>query len=377
MKLEVDTKNITRRDFVRAVSNAAALAALPASKAIAVGVQTTTKAPGRVDPITLVNPELRPPLQAFLNLSLPKMEGELTPALLATLRKMDFGQKLRLQQPSVTERWVPGRGGAPDVRVFVINSKPGERRPAILHTHGGGYFLGAAASDVPDLQVLAKTLDCLIVTVDYRLAPETRFPGSLEDNYAALKWLYANAQELGADRSKFALAGESAGGGHAAMLAIAARDRGEVPVMFQSLVYPMLDDRTGSTRQPPAHIGTYLWTREYNRAGWSALLGKSPGGPDAPAGAVPSRADNLAGLAPAWIGVGSLDLFVDEDVEYARRLINAGVSTELLVTPGAYHGFDLLAPDASVSKQFKLARYNSLAQAFGVKQIESSPAPNR
>jgi acetyl esterase/lipase len=325
----------------------------------------------------LVNPELRPGIEALLKMPFPKFDGEVTPAQLATLRKMDFGQKPRLQQPSVSERMVPGRRGAPDVRIFVINAKAEERRPAILHTHGGGYVLGSAASDVPDLQVLAQALDCVIVTVDYRLAPETRFPGSLEDNYAALKWLHEKAGELGADRTRIAVAGESAGGGHAAMLAIAARDRGEVPVIYQSLVYPMLDDRTGSTRQPPSHIGTFLWTREFNRAGWSALLGKSPGGPDAPAGAVPSRVDNLAGLPPAWIGVGSLDLFVDEDVEYGRRLINAGVSTELLVVPGAYHGFDALAAGASISKQFKLARYNSLARAFGVKQLESIPVSDR
>src|SRR5215471_10211141 len=253
-------KNITRRNFVRAASTAAALTVLPASNAIGAVAQSASKGKSLIDPMDLVNSELRPPLQMFLKMPLPKFEVELNPAQLATLRKMDFGQKPRLQQPSVTERMVPGRGGAPDVRVFVINSKAGERRPAILHTHGGGYFLGSASSDVPDLQVLAKTLDCVIVTVDYRLAPETRFPGSLEDNYAALKWLYTNAEELGADRTKFALAGESAGGGHAAMLAIAARDRGEVPVKFQSLVYPMLDDRTGSTLQPPAYIGTYLWT---------------------------------------------------------------------------------------------------------------------
>jgi acetyl esterase/lipase len=365
--------NITRRDFVRAVSTAAALAALPSSKAIAAGGQVAKGTSG-VDPMTLVNPELRPALQAALKM-FPKIQGEVSPAQLAALRKMNLGAKPRLQQPSVAERSVPGRAGAPDVRVFVINAKAGERRPAVLHTHGGGYVLGSAARDVPDLQVLAQALDCVIVTVDYRLAPETPFPGSLEDNYAALKWLHVNAEALGADRSRVALAGESAGGGHAAMLAIAARDRGEVPVMFQSLVYPMLDDRTGSTRKPPAHIGVFMWTAEYNRAGWGALLGKTPGGPDAPAGAVPARVENLAGLPPAWIGVGSIDLFVDEDVEYARRLIDAGVTTELLVVPGAYHGFDLLDAGSSISKQFKLARYNSLARAFGMKPLEVVPTP--
>jgi acetyl esterase/lipase len=361
--------NITRRNFVLTAATAG-LAALSPSKAIAMGNQTAKGA--SIDPMTLVNPELRPALEAFLK-SWPLPKGEVTPAQLMAFRKMDTGQRPRLKQPSVAERNVPGRGGAPDVRVFVINAKAGEHRPAILHMHGGGYVLGTAASSVPDLQRLGQALDCVVATVEYRLAPETPFPGSLEDNYAALKWLHASADELGVDRSRIALTGESAGGGHAAMLAIAVRDRGELPVMYQSLVYPMLDDRTGSSRKTPAHIGTILWTAEYNRAGWTALLGKAPGGPDAPRGAVPSRLENLAGLPPAWIGVGALDLFVDEDVEYARRLINAGVSTELLVVPGAYHGFDAFAPTASISKQFVLARLNGLARALGVKQIESVP----
>ena len=349
---------------------------LRGSKAIAAVGQAATKGANRVDPMELVNPELREALESVMKMfTPPKIQGEMTTDQLVALRKMNLGGKPRLQQPSVAERMVPGRAGAPDVRVFVINAKPGDRRPAVLHTHGGGYVLGSAASDVPDLQVLAQALGCVIVTVDYRLAPETPFPGSLEDNYAALKWLHANANELGADRSRIALAGESAGGGHAAMLAIAARDRGEVQVMFQSLVYPMLDDRTGSTRKPPAHIGTFIWTAEYNRLGWGALLGKTPGGPTASAGAVPARVENLAGLPPSWIGVGAIDLFVDEDLDYARRLIGAGVPTELVVVPGAYHGFDVIVPGASIAKQFKLARCNALARAFGVKQHEVAPGP--
>jgi acetyl esterase/lipase len=366
--------NITRRNFVRAASTAAAFGTLPPSQAIAAIGQAVAKGSNQVEPMMLVNPELRPALEAMLkSMTLPKIDGGLTSAQITALRKISLGQKPRLQQPSVAERMVPGRAGAPDVRVFVINAKAGGRRPALLHTHGGGYILGSAASSIPDLQVLAQALDCVIVTVEYRLAPETPFPGSLEDNYASLKWLHTNADELGADRSRIALMGESAGGGHAAMLAIAARDRGEVQVMFQSLVYPMLDDRTGSTRKPPAHVGTFVWNVDYNRAGWASLLGKTPGGPDAPAGAVPARVEKLAGLPPAWIGVGSIDLFVDEDVEYARRLIDAGVATELLVVPGAYHGFDVIVPGASVSRQFRLMQYNALARAFGVKQLEAAP----
>ncbi len=260
------------------------------------------------------------------------------------------------------------------MKVFVINAKPGERRPAVLHTHGGGFLLGSAASDIPRLQVMARALDCVVVTVEYRLAPETPFPGSLEDNYAALKWLHAEAESLGVDPARIAVAGESAGGGHAAILAIAARDRGEIPIVFQSLVYPMLDDRTGSSRQPPPYIGAFIWTADLNRQGWKAFLATEPGGPRVPAGAVPARLDNLARLPPAWIGTGSVDLFVNEDIEYARRLVDAGVRIDLLVVAGAYHGFDILVPNASVSKNFTLSRYNALARAFGVKQLDSAPS---
>lgn len=322
-----------------------------------------------IDPMTLVDPELRGPLKAIPKL---KITADISPQQLGMLRKLQLPRP-RLAEPSVAEKMLPGRDGGPDVKVFVINAKPGEHRPAILHTHGGGYIIGSAASDVPDLQLMAKTLDCVIVTVEYRLAPETPFPGSLEDNYTALKWLHTEAETLGVDKSRIALAGESAGGGHAAILAIAARDRGEIPIIYQSLVYPMLDDRTGSSKPVPAYIGNYVWTAEYNRFGWKAFLGQAAGQEKAPIGAVPSRLNDLKGLAPAWIGTGAIDLFVDEDIEYARRLIDAGVPTELIVVPGAYHGFDRIVPNSFASKQFTLSRYNGLARAFGNKELSELP----
>lgn len=148
------------------------------------------------------------------------------------------------------------------------------------------------------------------------------------------------------------------------MLAIAARDRGEVPIAFQLLIYPMLDDRTGSSRQVPPYIGAYVWGPASNRFGWSSLLGVPAGSRTVSAGAVPARVANLAGLPPAFIGVGSIDLFVAEDLEYARRLIDSGVPTELCVVPGAYHGFDIFAPEASVSKAFRASWSAALARAF-------------
>ena len=158
--------------------------------------------------------------------------------------------------------------------------------------------------------------------------------------------------------------GESAGGGHAAILALTARDRGEVPVLFQCLIYPMLDDRTASSRAVPPHIGQILWTGEANRFGWQSFLGQPPGLDSAPRNAVPARVENLAGLPPAFVGVGAIDLFVDEDIEYARRLNAAGVQTELVVVPGAFHGFDAIAPDTSLAKQFNEVKLHALRTAF-------------
>ncbi|WP_083836074.1 alpha/beta hydrolase fold domain-containing protein [Sphingomonas elodea] len=175
--------------------------------------------------------------------------------------------------------------------------------------------------------------------------------------------LSARAQ-LGVDRERIALMGESAGGGHAAMLAIAARDRGEVPLVLQLLVYPMLDDRTGSTRMPPDLVGAIGWTPAQNRFGWSSFLGVPAGSPSVPYGSVPARVADLRGLPPAFIGVGSIDLFVEEDMDYARRLIGAGVSTDLLVVPGAYHGFYGAVPQAPVSIRFVAAMHDALRRAF-------------
>ena len=268
--------------------------------------------------------------------------------------------------PAAVQRTVPGPKGAPDVKVTIVNGGAGATtsRPAILHIHGGGYTGGSAAIMIPSLQALAVALDCVIVSVDYRLAPGTKFPGSLEDNYAALKWLHSNARELGVDASRIAVMGESAGGGHAAMLAIAARDRREVTLLYQALIYPMLDDRSGTTRPVPPQIGTLVWTRDANRSGWTALLGVPAGTPQVPEGAVPARVANLAGLPPAFIGVGGIDLFVEEDIAYAQRLNDAGVPVELNVVPGAFHAFDIFEPNAPVTIRFRAALTNALKGAF-------------
>lgn len=271
---------------------------------------------------------------------------------------------------SVQRRLIPGPGGH-QVPIYVINARRGETRPAVLHMHGGGFVAGSAAFDVGILQGIATAVDCVIVTVEYRLAPEARWRESLGDNYAALKWLHDNAKRLGVDPSRIAVMGESAGGAHATLLAIEARNRGEVPLVLQSLIYPVLDDRTASTRKVPAHIGTMVWTREANRYVWTAFLGKKAGGRDVPHAAVPARVANLQGVAPAFIAVGGLDLFVDENIEYARRLSAAGVPTELHVVPGAVHGFEDFVPEAPIARQFVALKLNALRRAFGL-PVENS-----
>jgi len=352
--------DLNRRELLVAGGFAAAVSSVAPSAAWA---GSTARTVPSIDPLSLVDSELRGPLESLL-----KGTDDLTVSAqnLAQVRKQ-WKTSFPTPTPAYEERSIPGAKGAPDVRVFVINAAASDqRRPAILHIHGGGFVAGTAAGAVPTLQQVARENNCVIVTVDYRLAPETRFPGSLEDNYAALKWLHGSANSLGVDSSRIAVMGESAGGGHAAMLAIAARDRGEVPIAFQLLIYPMLDDRTGSSRYVPPYIGAYLWVPASNRFGWSSLLGVPAGSRIVPAGAVPGRAKNLAGLPPAFIGVGSVDLFVDEDTDYARRLIDSGVSAELCVVPGGYHAFDLIAPEASASKAFRATWNAALAKAFGV-----------
>ncbi len=355
---------VNRRELLAAGGVAAAVSSILPSPA---WTASAAQSAASIDPLSLVDPELRVPLEPMLKggggfgVSAKNLEQVRKPWMTAS----------PAPAPAYEERSIPGATGAPDVHIFLINAAVNDRqRPAILHLHGGGFVAGRAVEAIPLLQQVAREHECVIVTVDYRLAPETRFPGSLEDNYAALKWLHDSANSLGVDRSRIAVMGESAGGGHAAMLAIAARDRGEVPVAFQLLIYPMLDDRTGSLRQVPRYIGAYIWVPASNRFGWSSLLGVPAGSRNVPAGAVPARVENLAGLPPAFIGVGSVDLFVDEDMDYARRLINAGVPTELCVVPGGYHGFDIFAPEAAASKAFRANWGAALAKAFAI-----SPRP--
>jgi acetyl esterase/lipase len=246
-----------------------------------------------------------------------------------------------------------GRHAPDDVEVLTLASGVGVRlfrparaagpAPALLWIHGGGYIIGTAAQDDVLCRRFASELEVTVASVDYRLAPEHPYPTPLEDCYSALTWL---AGLPSVDPARVAIGGASAGGGLAAALALLARDRGEVPLAAQLLVYPMLDDRTVD-RAGLENPGQRLWNQSSNKFGWAAYLGDA----DRDA-AVPARREDLSGLPPAWMGVGTLDLFHDEDLAYAERLRAAGVSCEVEVVEGAFHGFDGIIPKAQVSQSF-------------------------
>ncbi len=267
----------------------------------------------------------------------------------------------------VSECIVPGPAGAPDVRLYVY-TPPGPKtaRPALFHLHGGGFILGDAAMMTPLSQGRAKAFDCVVVSVDYRLAPETPYPGPVEDCYAGLKWVAEHAAELGIDPARIVVGGESAGGGLAAALCLLARERGGPAVAMQFLIYPMLDHRTATPADVHANpnAGEFAWTHGANRFGWSAMLGGIDPAGEVPATCSPARAASLAGLPPTFIGVGALDLFVDEDIDYAARLGRDGVPIELHVYPGAFHAFDVVA-GAPVAIQFQEDCARALNKAFG------------
>ncbi|SOX51703.1 alpha/beta hydrolase, partial [Mycobacterium ahvazicum] len=274
-----------------------------------------------------------------------------SPRSLSTIRVLT---KLRERRNPAASRHaeVITLGSGVGIRLF---RPPGvtDPAPALLWIHGGGYVMGSPQQDDRVCHGFSTRLGITVAAVKYRLAPEHPYPTPLEDCYAALTWL---AGLPAVDRTRVAIGGASAGGGLAAALALLARDRGEVAPFFQLLAYPMLDDRSSLTAENPAYR---LWNTRSNQFGWSAYLGDTD-----PRVAVPARRDDLAGLAPAWIGVGTHDLFHDEDLVYAERLRAAGVPCVVETIPGAFHGFDLVAPKVQVSQRFFDSQCDVLREAL-------------
>jgi acetyl esterase/lipase len=250
---------------------------------------------------------------------------------------------------SIREISVPGSTGDPDVvlRLHTPTDSPGPL-PCVYFMHGGGLVMGTAQREDERFERYCTRFNCIGVSVEYRLAPETPYPGPLEDCYAGLAYLHQHAEELGIDPANIGIGGASAGGGIAAGLALLARDRGDFPIAFQLLIYPMIDDRQQSDSSQWSDAP--VWNPVSNRFGWSSYLPGISGSDEVPIYAAPARAQDLSGLPPTYIMVGTLDCFLDEDLDYARRLMHAGVPTELHVYPGAIHGFDAFARSVSVAR---------------------------
>jgi acetyl esterase/lipase len=312
----------------------------------------------RVDPELLPALELYPPMELNLEnlVATREMGAQMT---------LDMNAQLpEVEGVSLEDRQAPGPEGDPDVRIRIC--KPMEQTgplPGFLWIHGGGYVLGGIDGDDYGNKLRVNKVGCVIVSVDYRLAPEHPYPAPVEDCYTALKWMFNHADDIGVDRSRIAIGGASAGGGLTAGLALLARDRSETDVVFQMLMYPMIDDRNiapASEKLPDKLI----WSRAKNLFGWTSYLGREPGGDDVPYTAAASRAVDVSGLPPALIVVGDLDLFVDENIEYARQLIQAGIPSEMHVYPGAYHGFNGFVPGATISRKCNATCDQALKKAL-------------
>ncbi|WP_372662656.1 alpha/beta hydrolase [Amycolatopsis kentuckyensis] len=266
----------------------------------------------------------------------------------------------------VEERAVPGPAGEPDISLLLCLPKDAATpAPAIYHIHGGGMIVGDNRFGLAEMVDLAEPLGLAVVSVEYRLAPETPHPGPVEDCYAGLVWVSENACELGIDPGRVVVGGASAGGGLAAGVTLLARDRNGPAVLARLLLSPMLDDRNDSPSARQMR-GLGIWDSSSNETGWNALLGDGVrGGPDVSPYAAPARAADLSGLPPTFVDVGSAETFRDEDVAHASRLWQAGCDVELHVWPGGFHGFDVVVPHAVLSQDAIAARAAWLRRQLG------------
>lgn len=331
----------------------------------------------------LIDPEVLPMLE-LLNLN------EFSAATLGPIRDgMDASAALFGEPPIKPVRHT-ARSPAGDVVIYwydpASGSAPGTKndhqgnRAALLHIHGGGMVLGSAEKMQFGPSMMAAALGIPVASVEYRLAPETPFPGPQEDCLAGLQWLADNAVRLGVDPARIGIIGESAGGGLAAAVAQMARDKaretgGGPALAAQILVYPMLDHRTGSDacRHNNRVTGEFVWNRLSNQFGWGALQGAYAPTDHRKGWFSPALADDLAGLPPTWIGTGALDLFFDEDLDYAKRLVDAGVPLELHVYPGAPHAFNLAA-ESKVAQAFNRDMMGGIARLLGLETITRETA---
>jgi len=295
-----------------------------------------------------LDPELRAALAAMP--SLGDLTGDVVNARIAIEEMLAAFQVPPSENITIENRHIPGPAGAPKVGIRLYTPKPRtERLPAVLWIHGGGFLVGKPGMDDHLCQRFVEEVGCILVSVDWRLAPENPFPAGVEDCYAALLWMVACASELSIDTERIAVAGGSAGGGVAAAVALLARDRGGPKLAFQMPLYGCLDDRH-ITPSSTAITDERVWNTDISKKAWGLYLAGSDENAISPY-AAPARAQSLANLPPTYICIGEVDLMRDENIEYATRLMQAGVQTELHIYPGAFHGFDGLVPTAQVSQR--------------------------
>jgi acetyl esterase len=295
---------------------------------------------------------------------IPSLDGTDPAAMRAGLSEMIAA----LPAPDMTgvdceDRRIPGRPSDPEVPIRIYRPAQRHTRGAVYSVHGGGFIAGGLDTDHALGVELARELGAVVVAVDYRLAPETPFPGPLEDVYAGLVWIAENADELGIDPARIAIQGISAGGGLCAALALLARDRNGPHIAFQFLAVPELDDRL-STPSMTAFTDTPLWDRPKAIASWDFYLGPGrAGSADVSEYAAPARATDLAGLPPAYVSVMHFDPLRDEGIAYALAMLAAGVSVELHLFPGTFHA-SMIIQYAVISQREQAEMVAVLRQAL-------------
>jgi acetyl esterase/lipase len=306
-----------------------------------------------------------PPLDPELTAVLTVVHEHLSPSITAEdIEKLRANSMFAVADEELT------RNGTVELQNFSLSGPPGAPKisllvlrpvglaagaPVFYYMHGGGMIIGNSRTGVGSVLDWAVDNGAVVVSVEYRLAPEHPDPAPMEDCYAGLLWTHEHAAEIGGNADRIVVAGASAGGGLAAGVALLARDRGGPRLLGQLLMCPMLDDRfvTPSSRELD---GEGIWDATSNMTGWNALLGERRGGSDVSIYAAPARATDLAGLPTSFVDVGSVETFRDEDIDYATRLLQAGVQCELHVWPGGFHGFDGMAPQASLSQTASATR---------------------
>ncbi len=288
--------------------------------------------------------------------------GPRSAALIRWLGGLGEGRLGGVKGARVELREIEGPGGTIRLRILRPEGVEGAL-PALLWIHGGGLVIGSPAQEDGITGEFVRSLEVVVVAVQYRLAPQHPYPAALDDCAAALRWMQVEALNLGIRPDRIAVGGTSAGGGLAAAVCIRARAQGWPQPVFQLLVYPMLDDRTVD-RAELATREVRIWSQESNRFGWDSYLGAARGGAQVPTEAAPAREPDLRGLPPAWIGVGTLDLFLDEDISYATRLRAAGVPCTLVEVSGAYHGFDVVQRTTRVAQDFCKSSQDALKAAL-------------